>query len=754
MGDPVRSSTSFPAELTDRKQWLVWRFEDGEAGKKPRKMPYYANGRRRAGTQGDDGDRAALVTYAEAQSAVAAGRFSGLGFAFLPGDGLIGIDIDAAFGEEGERKDRAEGIIKACGSYTEWSPSGTGVHIIVEGETKTFKDNGVGVEVFCGRQFFTMTGNSYHPDPLPVMPIRAEVLQRLYDVVKGKVNPPSNLPKVQPVAVAHGGVQAVNDELDPQRLEGALSHVDCEDYHLWVDVGMALKAGLGESGFALWDRWSAKSAKYGGSDSLYRKWQSFTNLSSIGVGKIYRAATDAGWRPARREPGYQKSISTQHWACAEPVQEPLPAQAEGRVEEGMPVEQDDWLDELVVNPKTGTYKAVLYNVHLILMHDLAWRGVIAYNRFAKRIEKLKSPPYFGGEVGAWSDVDTTKTLMWLQKRYDLDLKDSSVVDRAVLAVGQDCSFHPVREYLDSLRWDGVSRLAHIFNDVFGSLESYAGEAGQNFMVAAVARIYQPGCKVDEMIVLEGPQGAQKSTAIRGLFSPRFYLEQSEDPSGKDFYLCLQGKWGIEIGEMNSFRRAQDWTAVKLAISRRTDKFRAPYDRHPMEQDRECVFLGTTNDDEWLNDPTGGRRFIPIKAMQIGDLPLIEANRDQYWAEAVALYRAKHKWWVYSEGVMEELEFERDARQLSDSWIEPITRWLDGRGKSNDYEGMTGPINKATTNQILIGAIGFSQDKIMERHEQRVGKIMKRLKWHKRRGSAVAGSNYRPWVFIRPESDCV
>ena len=426
---------------------------------------------------------------------------------------------------------------------------------------------------------------------------------------------------------------------------------------------------------------------------------------------------------------------------------PLPAPAKVRVEAVWA--NDDWIAELVVNPKTELYKPVLYNVHMILLNDASWRGVIAYNQFTKRVEKLKPPPFFGGNTGVWSDVDTSKTLMWLQKRYGLDTKEPAVIDRAVLAVGQDCSFHPVREYLDSLAWDGTARLAHVFSDVFGATESYAGEAGQNFMVAAVARIFQPGCKVDEMIVLEGPQGVQKSTAIRTLFSPQFYLEQSEDPSGKDFYLCLHGKWGIEIGEMNSFRRAQDWTAVKLAISRRTDKFRAPYDRHAVEQDRECVFLGTTNEDEWLNDPTGGRRFIPIKAKCMGQIALVEVNRDQYWAEAVALYQAAHKWWVYSDEVVGELELERDARQLSDSWIEPIMRWLDGHGKTSDYEGMSGPIDHVTINQVLIGAIGFAQDKITAQHEQRVGKVMRRLKWIKKRASKRPGSTYRPWVFERP-----
>ena len=291
----------FPLDLTARRQWLVWRFEDGEAGKKPRKMPYYASGRRRGGTQGDDADRAALVTYAEAKAALAKGKYTGLGFAFLPGDGLIGIDIDGAFGDEGERKDRALGVISACASFTEWSPSGNGVHIIVAGETKTFKNNGVGIEVFCGRQFFTMTGNTFDGAPLEVNPIRDSVLDRLRIVVKGEapqVVPPAS-PRPTPVATSNR--VAANDELDPARLESALSYVTADDYHEWVNFGMALKSSLGEGGFAVWDFWSSKAAAYGGSDATYKKWSSFPVSSALTVASIYKAAVNAGWKPPRNE---------------------------------------------------------------------------------------------------------------------------------------------------------------------------------------------------------------------------------------------------------------------------------------------------------------------------------------------------------------------------------------------------------------------------------------------------------------------
>lgn len=149
-----------PASLRGRPQWLLWRFEQHPGEKKPRKIPYYTNGRRRTGEQGSPEDRAALVIYDVA--ARSTDGYAGVGFAFLPGDGLIGIDLDGMIdAETGEINERGRSIIEACASYTELSPSGHGVHIIAAGETETFKSNAVGIEVFCGRQYFTFTGRHY-----------------------------------------------------------------------------------------------------------------------------------------------------------------------------------------------------------------------------------------------------------------------------------------------------------------------------------------------------------------------------------------------------------------------------------------------------------------------------------------------------------------------------------------------------------------------------------------------------------------
>lgn len=277
-----------PLSLRQRSQWLLWRLEQHPGEKKPRKVPYYAGGRRRTGEQGAPEDRAALVGYAEAETAQATGDYSGIGFAFLPGDGLIGIDLDNMIdADTGEICDRGRGIIEACASYTELSPSGRGVHIIVEGETETFKSNSVGIEVFCGRQFFTFTGRHYPGTPDDVRPIASEVLRRLRATVEQ----------------ARQGYKGTSPAPLPQsgaaKVESALAFVspDC-GYDDWIAIGMSVHAELGAAGFAAWDAWSSRSEKYPGERELHSHWKSFRPGAITGA-TLYGRATAAGWRPPR-----------------------------------------------------------------------------------------------------------------------------------------------------------------------------------------------------------------------------------------------------------------------------------------------------------------------------------------------------------------------------------------------------------------------------------------------------------------------
>lgn len=286
-----------PPELKSRKQWLIWRYEPHkDPQKKPLKVPYWVSGKKRHGVQGDDRDRAMLATFDTALSAAMLGDYTGLGFAFLPDDGLVGIDIDKCVDGDGVISDLASEVLALCPSYAERSPSGTGFHIICNGSTETFKSNAVGLEVFCGSQFFTVSGDSLSADVTALQPISGAALVRLRELVR-------------PAKVVAKPAPPVGNGSDRARLESALAFVSADGYDQWIRVGMAIFSALGEPGFAVWNYWSSKSESYDGEESCRKHWKSFgTRGTQITDSTVYRLAMDAGWKPPKSAPAAPKLV--------------------------------------------------------------------------------------------------------------------------------------------------------------------------------------------------------------------------------------------------------------------------------------------------------------------------------------------------------------------------------------------------------------------------------------------------------------
>lgn len=407
-----------------------------------------------------------------------------------------------------------------------------------------------------------------------------------------------------------------------------------------------------------------------------------------------------------------------------------------------------WQDQLR-RTEGGGLQPELANAYLILKHSPEWRGVLAYNRFAERIEKLKSPPVPDGETGAWSDVDASKSLVWLQLVWGLRLRSSSIADEAARMVAWDNSYHPVREWLDALpEWDGVPRLERLMLDAFGADDNeYTRHIGKSLLVSAVARVLKPGCKVDEMVVLEGAQGLGKSTCIAELFGPAWYLETSEAPTTKDFYVVMQGNWVVEIGEMQSFSKA-DINQVKMAITRRDDKYRAPYERHGTSHPRQCIFIGTTNADTYLSDPTGARRFLPVLCRQ-ADVGYVRFIRLELWAEALTLFRSGFRWWDYPKDLARQ---EQDAHYVEDAWEEAVLDYLNGKAPSSYYPaGQVGQMDEVTVMHLLKYALQMDMARMNKPEQRRVADILRRLGWEKQKLQRVPGTAERIRPYVRPKA---
>ena len=349
--------------------------------------------------------------------------------------------------------------------------------------------------------------------------------------------------------------------------------------------------------------------------------------------------------PATSRPSYKAmaQMATEDKRVTAQIVSDRMAEAQTDFDESTEEASEDWKEKLKITEK-GALAQTIENAVIILRHDPQLQGCLAFNEMEHNIVALKSLPW--REVrGAsqWIDADDAALRFYLERIYGMTGKDR--IFDAVNVVAQEHSFHPVRDYLDGCIWDGVPRVDTLLIDCFGAEDNvYTRAVTRKTLVAAVARIYRPGCKFDYMLTLRGPQGIGKSTLFAKLggawFSDTFTTMQ-----GKEAYEQVQGVWIMEVGELAGMRKAEAET-IKLYISKQVDRFRPAYGRRLQEFPRQCVFVGTTNEEQFLRDTTGNRRFWVVDTPNEPTTDLWEEMTpdtvQQIWAEAVELYKAGEK----------------------------------------------------------------------------------------------------------------
>jgi putative DNA primase/helicase len=327
-------------------------------------------------------------------------------------------------------------------------------------------------------------------------------------------------------------------------------------------------------------------------------------------------------------------------------EEKLKAAAEDFGEAAEPESDRSWLLKLKIS-EMGQFVNTISNVVLILQNDPKLKNAVAYNEFSNRMVLIKPLPWHQLEAEAandWRDSDDSGLRYYIEKKYNIHCP-SKIYD-ALAVVAMENKFHPIRDYLNSLTWDGENRLETLLIDYLGAEDtSYNRIVVSKVLTAAVARVFNPGIKFDYMLVAVGPQGLGKSQ-LPAKLGGKWYSDSLITVQGKEAFEALQGCWILEMAELAATKKAE-MEAVKHYISKCEDAYRPAYGRSIVNFPRQCIFWGTTNDKEFLKDRTGNRRFWPVdvgitKPTKNLWTDFDESTRDMIWGEAVELWKSGEK----------------------------------------------------------------------------------------------------------------
>jgi hypothetical protein len=379
--------------------------------------------------------------------------------------------------------------------------------------------------------------------------------------------------------------------------------------------------------------------------------------------------TFTGWPSLAKSVGEDVLKLACRWLGAEQPRVNGPTQA------GLP---DALYARLIKGAKGKSPLGNIANVGLVLREHPDWQGRLRFDELRMRVTATNPTPIGNVKDGVWLDQHDLLLAEWMQWHEVLTYR--ATAGEAVFMVASENGFHPVREYLRSTPWDGTPRLDGLLSNYCGARGPDAQPAdvlvpvGRKWMIQAVARAMKAGSKADYILVLEGLQGLLKSTVF-AVLGGEFYSDDLASFATKDASQGVAGCWIIELPELVRLRGA-NVNMIKSFLSRSIDRFRPPYGKHTIEVPRSNVFCGTTNDDQYLLDVTGNRRFWPISVFEPADVDALRRDRDQLWAEALHLYQQHESHWVEPGCELEHLlSGEQEIRVAEDELEGPVISWV-------------------------------------------------------------------------------
>jgi len=372
------------------------------------------------------------------------------------------------------------------------------------------------------------------------------------------------------------------------------------------------------------------------------------------------------------------------------------------------------------NP-TGRPQKTRRNCYLIIRHD---------KRLSQKIwlDSFKNVLMFGEED--YADTDDTRISLWIDAVYGVSYAPGTIMEMT-RKVGEENKKNELIEWLNAITWDKTPRSEHWLIKGAGVEDTELNQTiSRCWLIQAVARALKPGTKGDVCLILVGPQGAKKSTLLEAIAGKEYFADTPLDIGSRNAYIQLQRAWIYEVAELDSIRRSHN-SSTKAFLSATEDTFVPPYGRHAVTIKRHVCFCGSTNEDMFLRDKTGSRRFWPVKVGKI-DLGWARDNREQLWAEAVHLYKSGAQWWL---GRDNETELAEESTQYeeADPWLNIIAEYLIGRGGS-----------ALETSDIMREALKLESQHMSRVNSARLHEVMSKLGWVRERKTYGGARGYY-WV---------
>lgn len=647
-----------------------------------------------------------FATFEQAIFAKDMNGYEGVGIGIF-GD-ICAIDIDHCIDDNtGAFSDMAMQIVKIMDSYTEVSPSGAGLRILFRApgmqydkEKYYINNQKIGLEIYAAgytNKYVTITGNAVQKCDIQN---RADELKKVLDLFMCReVRQNHTESKVLPVVTLDMNDQELCDRAaraSNGQLFQSLMNGDTSGYggdHSKADLALC-------NILAFYTKDADQIDRIFRSSGLMReKWDRKTGASTYGAITVQGALT-------RISDQYTAGRKRQNDPPPAPPVPAAPVTVEAKsVQTAVAAEPEDGIIDVRIgfpkevrckNPNTGQRIDLQWNAKFtgpsnsienfcrILEQDKQVAGVLCYNEVAYRRWVRGSVPWEPKPIDrAWTNSDESWLRRWVWTCYGIKSKED-LGDAVTIAESQR-KINPIREFLDGLAWDGVSRIGNIMTDYLGvEPTEYNIAAFRVWLFGAVARAYHPGTKFDYAIVFAGPQGCGKSTFLSRLAIQTDWFNdglKTLDGDAKKVVEQLSGRWILELGELAALKRTQDLESIKQFITAQFDVYRVPYDKYEEQRPRACVFAGTTNSLSFLADKSGGRRFLPIDAAVLPASKSLfdrECKNDfaQLWAEVVSLYKAGEYSLKLSDEMESQAEAHREFYEEEDVREGIIQQWLD------------------------------------------------------------------------------